>query len=162
MSRPHRASSCCHILHLRVRFKFLHENKPETGSDAHTRAVKLKGFYLWNFQISFLWFRTTLLIYWRFFFSQQPHKNNQILDTYCVSALSSKMSEIPNRRPQTVGERRVIRRPSLKGNSQTASCFCNTWLDTSAVEIWQAGKSRMLSTKGRNGVKCTHSGPFRY
>lgn len=44
MSGPHRASSCCHILHLRVRFKFLHENKPETGSDAHTRAVEFKRF----------------------------------------------------------------------------------------------------------------------
>lgn len=80
-------------------FQVLHENKPETGSDAHTRAVEWQVFNLWKLSENLTVVRnsTSDLPMLFFFFlslreSQQPHENNQILDTYCVCALSSKVS----------------------------------------------------------------------
>lgn len=103
----------------------------------------IKSFYLGKLpdQLSVVQNNTSdLLMLFFFQESQRPHENNRIPDTYCVCALSSKMCSIPNRRPHTVRAWCGIKWPSWKGssaNEQTASHFCNIWLDTSVVEIWE-------------------------
>lgn len=83
---PPLTSSCRHTLHPRVCFKFLHENKPVTGSHVHTQAAGFHfDFFLWELFVYDAWF---------FFFS---FPRNLIKHRRTINNLIW----IPNRRPRT-------------------------------------------------------------